>query len=123
MMSRLGFSAGTGPATWDVFSFSVEGSASASTSAALMTAFSGDWMGSLRCKPGIEDSDLETGEWRTRGLSISVGTTERVDVCKFFKVDPRVGGREGGMKMVAVGVDGNEIGWRRLRRGGCGGGV
>ena len=92
-------------------------------SAALTTVFRGDWIDSLRSRLGIEGSDLETGEWRTRGLSISVGTAERVDVCKFFKLDFRVGGREGGMKMLAVGVDGNEIGWRRLRRGGCGGGV
>lgn len=79
---------GGGLATRDVFSFSVEGAASASMSAALTTAFRGDWMDSLRNRPGIED--LDTGEWRTSGLSISVGTAEREDVCKFFKVDFRV---------------------------------
>lgn len=66
------------------------------------------------------------GECRTRGLSISVGAAERGVVCIFFRdpnIDFRLSEKEGGMNTVAVGVEGNDIGWRRLRGGGCGGGV
>ena len=77
-------------------------------------------MDSLRYRPGIE---VETGEWRTRGLSISVGKAERLGVCRIFMLGCRNCGRDEGIDMVAVGVAGNEIGWRRLRGGGCEGGV
>lgn len=78
-------------------------------------------MDSLRDKAGIGDSDFVAGECRTRGLSISVGAAERGVVCMFFRdpnIDFRVEGREGGMNTVAVGVEGSEIGWRRVRGGG-----
>ena len=69
---------------------------------------------------GNDDREVP-GDCRTSGLKISVGAADKADVWMLPrepKIDFDFEEIEGGMKMVAVGVGGNEMGFCLLRGGG-----